>query len=77
MPHDLFTVPLDSIAATLGRTPNATKQLALRARGRVRAAEPAEVAQPDARSPRRSLTLSFAAAIDPARLARLVLFWVQ
>jgi RNA polymerase sigma factor (sigma-70 family) len=34
--HDLFAVPLDEIGTILGRSPNAAKQLASRARQRVR-----------------------------------------
>lgn len=36
--HDLFDVPFDDIAAIVGRTPEATRQLASRARRRVRGA---------------------------------------
>jgi RNA polymerase sigma factor (sigma-70 family) len=38
--HDTFSVPIDDIAIMLDRSPNATKQLASRARARVRGAEP-------------------------------------
>ncbi|POM23839.1 putative ECF RNA polymerase sigma factor SigI [Actinomadura rubteroloni] len=37
--HDTFAVPFEEIGAILGRSPNAAKQLASRARRRVRAAE--------------------------------------
>jgi RNA polymerase sigma-70 factor (ECF subfamily) len=37
--HDMFAVPFDDIASILGRSPNATKQLASRARQRVQATE--------------------------------------
>jgi RNA polymerase sigma factor (sigma-70 family) len=41
--HDMFQLPFDDIAALIGRTPAATRQLASRARRRVRGAEiPAE-----------------------------------
>jgi RNA polymerase sigma-70 factor (ECF subfamily) len=39
--HDMFAVPFDEIAAVAGRTPAATRQLASRARRRVRGAAPA------------------------------------
>jgi RNA polymerase sigma factor (sigma-70 family) len=39
--HDLFAVPFDEIGAILGRSPAATRQLASRARRRVRGAAPA------------------------------------
>ncbi len=38
--HDVFAVPFDEIAEILGRTPDATRQLASRARRRVRGREP-------------------------------------
>jgi RNA polymerase sigma factor (sigma-70 family) len=41
--HDMFAVPFDEIAALLDRSPEATRQLASRARRRVRGAAP----QPD------------------------------
>jgi RNA polymerase sigma-70 factor (ECF subfamily) len=37
--HDMFDVPFDQIAPIVGRTPTATRQLASRARRRVRGAE--------------------------------------
>jgi RNA polymerase sigma-70 factor (ECF subfamily) len=39
--HDMFAVPFDEIAAVAGRTPAAARQLASRARRRVRGAAPA------------------------------------
>ncbi|HEY6056618.1 MAG TPA: RNA polymerase sigma factor SigJ [Candidatus Limnocylindrales bacterium] len=42
--HDVFAVPFDEIAGVVGRTPEATRQLASRARRRVRA----EKHEPDA-----------------------------
>ena len=38
--HDMFGVPFDDIAAIVGRTPDAARQLASRARRRVRGAAP-------------------------------------
>jgi RNA polymerase sigma factor (sigma-70 family) len=38
--HDMFALPFDEIAAIVGRTPEATRQLASRARRRVRGARP-------------------------------------
>ncbi|GAA4589326.1 RNA polymerase sigma factor SigJ [Planotetraspora phitsanulokensis] len=38
--HDMFAVPFNDIAAMLGRSPDATKQLASRARARIRAGGP-------------------------------------
>jgi RNA polymerase sigma-70 factor (ECF subfamily) len=37
--HDMFAVPFDEIAAIVGRSPNAARQLASRARRRVQAAD--------------------------------------
>jgi RNA polymerase sigma factor (sigma-70 family) len=42
--HDMFAVPFDDVAAVLDRSPDAARQLASRARRRVRGAQP----QPDA-----------------------------
>jgi RNA polymerase sigma factor (sigma-70 family) len=39
--HDMFSVPFEDIAAVVGRTPEAARQLASRARRRVRGAAPA------------------------------------
>lgn len=44
--HDLFAVPFDDIGPLMGRSPDAAKQLASRARRKVRRAEPAS--DPDA-----------------------------
>src|ERR1700690_4383819 len=38
--HDVFAVPFDEVAAIVGRSPEASRQLASRARRRVRAAPP-------------------------------------
>jgi RNA polymerase sigma factor (sigma-70 family) len=62
--HDLFGVPLDSIATTLGRTPDATKQLAMRARARVRAAESSEMTEAEPPADRAVVDAFFAAARD-------------
>src|SRR4051794_30253703 len=57
--HDMFAVPFDQIAAVVGTTPSAARQLASRARRRVRGAAPAE----DADLPRqRELVDAFLAA---------------
>lgn len=44
--HDLFAVPFDEIAPMLGRTPTAARQLASRARRRVRDQAPTPDLQP-------------------------------
>jgi RNA polymerase sigma-70 factor (ECF subfamily) len=44
--HDLFAVPFDEIGAILGRTPNAAKQLASRARHKVQGSGPVPDADP-------------------------------
>jgi RNA polymerase sigma-70 factor (ECF subfamily) len=45
--HDLFAVPFDEIAPIVGRSPAAARQLASRARRRVRGADPATTADRD------------------------------
>lgn len=44
--HDMFSVPFDEIAPIVDRTPEATRQLASRARRRVRGASPEKHADP-------------------------------
>ena len=44
--HDLFGVPFDEVGGVLGRSPNAAKQLASRARHKVRGTDPAPGADP-------------------------------
>jgi RNA polymerase sigma factor (sigma-70 family) len=60
--HDMFAVPFDEIAAIAGRSPEATRQLASRARRRVQGARP----QPDAglMEQQRVVDAFFAAARD-------------
>jgi RNA polymerase sigma factor (sigma-70 family) len=57
--HDMFAVPFDEIAAIVGTTPGAARQLASRARRRVRGAAPAEDAD---LSQQRQLVDAFLAA---------------
>ena len=57
--HDLFAVPFDEIGAILGRSPNAAKQLASRARHRVQGSAPGPV--PDV-SRQREIVDAFLAA---------------
>jgi RNA polymerase sigma factor (sigma-70 family) len=58
--HDMFAVPFDEIAAMVERSPQATRQLASRARGRVRDAAPAS--DPDLPRQRAVVDAYFAAA---------------
>lgn len=59
--HDMFDLPFDEIAALLGQTPPAARQLASRARRRVHAAHiPAP--DPDLATQRRAVDAFFAAA---------------
>jgi RNA polymerase sigma-70 factor, ECF subfamily len=58
--HDMFAVPFEDIAAILGRTAAATRQLASRARRRVRGASPR--VDPDRREQRRVVAAFLAAA---------------
>jgi RNA polymerase sigma factor (sigma-70 family) len=59
--HDLFAVPFDVVAPIVGRSPGAAKQLASRARGRVRALSPVDV---DASGSRRVVEAFLAASRD-------------
>jgi RNA polymerase sigma-70 factor (ECF subfamily) len=58
--HDMFALPFDEIAALLDRSPEATRQLASRARRRVRDAAPAP--DPDVSRQRAVVDAYFAAA---------------
>jgi RNA polymerase sigma factor (sigma-70 family) len=58
--HDMFGMPFEEIAPIVERTPAATRQLASRARRRVRGATPAE--EPDVRRQRRVVDAFLAAA---------------
>ncbi|MEV6330094.1 sigma-70 family RNA polymerase sigma factor [Streptomyces sp. NPDC051909] len=59
--HDLFAVPFDDIAPMLERTPTAVRQLASRARRRVRGGTVAAAAGPDLRRRRRVVEAFLAA----------------
>ena len=58
--HDMFAVPFSEIARMIERSPDATRQLASRARRRVRSAAPAP--DPDLARQRRAVDAFFAAA---------------
>jgi RNA polymerase sigma factor (sigma-70 family) len=58
--HDMFGMQFDEIAPIVERTPAATRQLASRARGRVRGATP--VAEPDVKRQRQVVDAFLAAA---------------
>jgi RNA polymerase sigma-70 factor (ECF subfamily) len=60
--HDLFGVPFDEVATIVDRTPAAARQLASRARRRVRGAAPEP--DPDPAQQRRGVEAFFAAARD-------------
>ena len=67
--HDMFAVPFDEIAAIVGRKPAAARQLASRARRRVRGAEP----DPDADTDRqREAVDAFLAAAREGDFEQLV-----
>jgi RNA polymerase sigma factor (sigma-70 family) len=59
--HDMFAVPFDEVAPMLGRSPAATRQLASRARRRVRGAAPAP--DPDV-ARQREVVDAFLAVLD-------------
>jgi RNA polymerase sigma-70 factor (ECF subfamily) len=67
--HDLFAVPFDEIAAIVGRSPDAARQLASRARRRVQGAP----AVPEAAlSEQRSVVSAFLTALRGGDLAALI-----
>src|SRR5215208_1456447 len=67
--HDMFAVPFDEIAGIVDRSPDATRQLASRARRRVRAGN----AEPDADlEEQREVVDAFVAASREGDFARLV-----
>ena len=67
--HDMFAVPFDDIAPIVDRSPDATRQLASRARRRVRAENPVPDADPTAR---REVVEAFLAAARDRDFDRLV-----
>jgi RNA polymerase sigma factor (sigma-70 family) len=67
--HDLFAVPFDEIAALLDRTPDAARQLASRARRRVRGGEPSADAD---RGRRQEIVDAFLAAAREGDFAGLL-----
>jgi len=68
--HDMFAVPFEEIARTVGRTPAAVRQLASRARRRVQAAE---IRAPDSdRARQRQVVEAFFAASRAGDFAGLV-----
>lgn len=66
--HDVFSVPFDEIATMLDKTPEATRQLASRARRRVRGNAP----EPDAIGAQREVVEAFFAAGRDGDFERLV-----
>jgi RNA polymerase sigma factor (sigma-70 family) len=69
--HDLFAMPFAEVATVLGRTPDATRQLASRARRRVRGAPPGPDRAGDL-ARQREVTEAFLAATRGGDLAALV-----
>jgi len=67
--HDVFGVSFDEIAATVERTPEATRQIAVRARQRVRDGRPRLAADP---AEAEELTSAFLGAVLDGDIDRLV-----
>jgi RNA polymerase sigma factor (sigma-70 family) len=67
--HDMFGVPFDEIARIVGRSPGAARQLASRARRRVRAEQTVPDADPEAQ---REVVEAFLAAARDGDFERLV-----
>ncbi|GAA3659192.1 RNA polymerase sigma factor SigJ [Nocardioides ginsengisoli] len=70
--HDLFGVPFDDIAPIVERTPAATRQLASRARRRVRGTAGGPDAPPDSPRRQREVVDAFFAAAKGGDFARLL-----
>jgi hypothetical protein len=71
--HDMFAMPFAEIAPIMGRSPAAAKQLASRARTRVREAAPRGTGSPTAtRSRRRGLVDAFVRAARSGDVATLI-----
>lgn len=70
--HDLFGLPYDEIAPIVERTPAAARQLASRARRRVRDGEAAESLDPADRGGRREVVTAFLAAAREGDFAGLL-----
>jgi RNA polymerase sigma-70 factor (ECF subfamily) len=69
--HDLFAVPFEEIAPIVGRTPEAARQLASRARRRVRGAGTTAAPDPD-RTRQREIVQAFLAAAREGAFDALV-----
>src|SRR6185436_4464262 len=67
--HDLFGVPFEEIGAIMGRSPGAARQLASRARRRVRGAEPEPGGE---RDDRRETMKAFLAALQAGDVAAVI-----
>lgn len=67
--HDVFDMPFDEIAAIVDRSPAATRQLASRARRRVRAANPAPLERAERH---REIVSAFMVASRDGQLSRLI-----
>ncbi len=70
--HDMFAMPFPEVAAVLGRTPEATRQLASRARRRVRGGIPAGPDRAADLARQREVTTAFLAAARGGDLDALV-----
>ena len=66
--HDVFDIPFSEVAATIGRTETACRQLATRARRAVREERPAQAATPDHHA---RLLQAFIEAVGNGDLSRL------
>lgn len=69
--HDVFGLPFDNVAAVVGRSTVACRQLASRARRRI-AADPAALRQPPSRDDLEDVARRFAAACGTGRFDDLV-----
>jgi RNA polymerase sigma-70 factor (ECF subfamily) len=70
--HDMFDLDFDQIALIVERTPEAARQLASRARRRVRGGDPSDDAQHSDRTRQRDLTTAFLSAARTGDLQGLI-----
>lgn len=70
--HDVFGMPFEEVAGAVGRSPQATRKLASRARERVRGAAPSSPQERATRAQQREVVEAFLGAARSGDFARLV-----
>ena len=72
MLHDLFGLPFEEVAATMGRSPAAARQLASRSRRRVRSSDDEQTTTPAERRTQREVVSAFLLASRNGNLQQLL-----